>query len=218
MIVAGLTGSIGMGKTTAADMLRAMGIPIHDADATVHKLMGKDGQAVDAIAALCPECLQTDAKDGRQFIDRKILGRYIFADPALKKAVEDTLYPLVQASEEKFIAEKKIEGHRLVVLDVPLLFETGWDLRVDKTIVVSAPFEVQKARVMARKGMTEERFNAVLAAQMPDAEKRKRADFVVDTGTDVEDTRRQLKEVVAALTPAPKPVPPASSPPPGFGP
>lgn len=211
MIIAGLTGSIGMGKTTAADMLRDMGIPIHDADATVHKLLGPGGQAVAAIAALCPEALITNDK-GAAEIDRKILGRHIFADPVLKKTVEDTLYPLVQESEEKFIAEKKIEGHRLVVLDVPLLFETSWDLRVDKTIVVSAPFEVQKARVMARPGMTEERFNSVLKAQMPDAEKRRRADFVVDTGTGKEDTRRQLKEIVAQLTPAIKPAPPGFRP------
>jgi dephospho-CoA kinase len=211
MIVAGLTGSIGMGKSTAADMLRKMGIPIHDADATVHKLMGPGGDAVAAIAALCPAALKTGG-DGADFIDRKILGRHIFADPALKKAVEDTLYPLVQASEEKFIAEKKIEGHRLAVLDVPLLFETSWDLRVDKTIVVSAPPEVQKARVMARPGMTEERFNSVLAAQMPDAEKRRRADFVVDTGKGLEDTRLQLKDVVARLCPPLKPIPPGFHP------
>lgn len=206
MIVAGLTGSIGMGKSTAGDMLRQMGVPIHDADATVHELMGPGGAAVAAIAALCPDSLKTNDK-GVEFIDRKILGRHIFADPALKAAVEGTLYPLVQVSEEKFIAEKEKEGHRLVVLDVPLLFETGWDARVDKTIVVSAPFEVQKARVLARPGMTEERFNDVLKAQLPDAEKRRRAHHVVDTGTGIEDTRRQLAAIVAELAPAAKPAP-----------
>ncbi len=200
MIVAGLTGSIGMGKTTAANMLREMGIPIHDADATVHVLMGPNGQAVDAVAALCPEALAADNK-GCPMIDRKVLGRHIFADPELKAAVEGVLYPMVQASEEAFIAEKEKEGCRLVVLDVPLLFETGWDARVDKKIVVSAPSDVQKARVMARPGMTEERFNAVLKAQLPDADKRARADYVIDTGTGLEETRKQLAAVVAELAP-----------------
>jgi dephospho-CoA kinase len=212
MIVAGLTGSIGMGKSAACDMLRAMGIPIHDADATVHELMGAGGKAVDAIAALCPDALKTDEK-GDGFIDRKILGRHMFADPALKSAVEGVLYPMVRESEAAFIALKEKEGHRLVVLDVPLLFETGWDKRVDKTIVVSAPFEVQKARVMARPGMTEERFNSVLKAQMPDAEKRKRADYVVDTGTTLEETRQRLAAIVAELAPAsPVPRPPGCRP------
>ncbi|TAL37163.1 MAG: dephospho-CoA kinase [Alphaproteobacteria bacterium] len=203
MMIVGLTGSIGMGKSTAADMLREMGIPIHDADATVHKLMGPGGAAVSAIAALCPESLKTDA-DGRDFIDRKILGKHIFADPGLKSLVEGTLYPMVQASEDAFIAEKTKEGYRMVVLDVPLLFETGWDARVDKTICVSAPAEVQRIRVLARPGMTEERLADVLKAQMPDAEKRACSDFVVDTGVGFDDTRRQLKDIVAALLPAPK--------------
>jgi dephospho-CoA kinase len=212
MIIAGLTGSIGMGKSAASDMLRAMGVPIHDADATVHVLMGPNGKAVPAIAALCPEALKTDDK-GRDFIDRKILGKHIFADPALKTAVEGVLYPMVQDSEAAFIAAREKEGHRLVVLDVPLLFETGWDSRVDKTIVVSAPFEVQKARVMARPGMTEERFNSVLKAQMPDAEKRARADYVVDTGTTLEETRQRLASIVAELAPpAPTPRPPGCKP------
>lgn len=203
MMIVGLTGSIGMGKSTAADMLRDMGIPIHDADATVHKLMGPGGPAVPAIAALCPEALKTGA-DGQDFIDRKILGKHIFADAGLKALVEGTLYPMVQASEEAFIAEKTKEGHRMVVLDVPLLFETGWDARVDKTICVSAPPQVQRKRVLCRPGMTEERFEAVLKAQLPDAEKRARSDFVVDTGVGFDDTRRQLKDIVATLLPTPK--------------
>jgi dephospho-CoA kinase len=211
MIVVGLTGSIGMGKSTAADMLREMGIPIHDADATVHKLMGPGGGAVSAIAALCPPSLKT-GDDGQEFIDRKILGKHIFADATLKAAVEGVLYPMVQASEEDFIAEKTKEGHHMVVLDVPLLFETGWDARVDKTICVSAPPEVQRARVLARPGMTEERLEAVLKAQLPDAEKRTRSDFVVDTGAGFDDTRRQLKDIVAVLLPAPKSKPPGMRP------
>lgn len=211
MIVVGLTGSIGMGKSTAADMLRDMGIPIHDADATVHRLMGPGGAAVNAIAGLCPESLKTGA-DGQDFIDRKILGKHIFADAGLKSLVEGTLYPMVQESEEAFIADKTKEGHRMVVLDVPLLFETGWDARVDKTICVSAPADVQRARVLARPGMTEDRLADVLKAQMPDAEKRARSDFVVDTGVGFEDTRRQLKDIVATLLPALKSKPPGPRP------
>jgi dephospho-CoA kinase len=212
MIIIGLTGSIGMGKSTAADMLREMGIPIHDADATVHKLMGPGGAAVDAIAALCPEALKT-GDDGQAFIDRKILGRHMFADAEMKVQIEQTLYPMVQASEEIFIAEKEKEGHPMVVLDVPLLFETGWDARVDKTICVSAPADVQRARVLARPGMTEERLNNVLKAQMPDAEKRARSDYVVDTGVGFDDTRRQLKDIVAQLTPElPRAKPPGCRP------
>lgn len=216
MIIVGLTGSIGMGKSTCSDMLRKMGIPIHDADATVHELMAGGGAAVKAVAALCPEALAMD-EQGRDFIDRKVLGRHMFADPALKKAVEDVLYPLVRESEEQFLIEREKEGYRLVVFDVPLLFETGWDARVDKTICVSAPPEVQKARVMARPGMTEQRFNDVLKAQMPDAEKRAKADYVVDTGVGLEDTRRQLQEIVRELTPALKPSTP-QAPPRGFRP
>lgn len=206
MIVAGLTGSIGMGKSTASNMLREMGVPIHDSDATVHELMGKGGKAVAAIAALCPECLQDGA------VDRKILGKYLFADLALKQAVEDVLFPLVKQSAFDFVALKKSEGHGLVVLDVPLLFEAGWDKMVDKVICVSAPPEVQKARVMARPGMTEERFNAVLKAQMSDADKRAKSDYIIDTGAGMDDTREQLKKLVAELRPVPRITPPQAKP------
>lgn len=206
MIVAGLTGSIGMGKSTASNMLREMGVPIHDSDATVHALIGKGGKAVPAIAALCPEAL----KDGG--IDRKVLGKYMFPDPVLKQAVEDVLFPMVKQSAFDFIEARKAEGHALVVLDVPLLFEAGWDKMVDKVICVSAPPEVQKARVMARPGMTEERFRDVMAAQMPDADKRAKSDYIIDTGVGMEDTRDQLKKLVAGLQPAAKPRPPQAKP------
>lgn len=206
MIIAGLTGSIGMGKSTASNMLREMGVPIHDSDATVHELMGKGGKAVPAIAALCPECHVDCA------IDRKILGKYLFADPALKQAVEDILFPMVKQSAFDFIALKKSEGHALVVLDVPLLFEAGWDKMVDKIICVSAPPEVQKARVMARPGMTEERFAAVMKAQMPDADKRAKSDYIIDTGIGMDDTRQQLRKLVDTLRPAARPNPPGIKP------
>ena len=206
MIVAGLTGSIGMGKSTASNMMRELGVPIHDSDATVHELMGKGGKAVPGIAALCPECHVDGA------IDRTILGKYLFADPALKQAVEDILFPMVKQSAFDFIAARKSEGHALVVLDVPLLFEAGWDKMVDKVICVSAPPEVQKARVMARPGMTEERFAAVMNALMPDADKRAKSDYIIDTGIGMDDTRQQLKKLVAALTPAPRVNPPGAKP------
>jgi dephospho-CoA kinase len=206
MIIAGLTGSIGMGKSTASNMLREMGVPIHDSDATVHELMGKNGKAVPAIAALCPDALVDNA------IDRKILGKFLFADPVLKQAVEDVLFPMVKQSALDFAAARKAEGHALVVFDVPLLFEAGWDKTVDNVICVSAPPEVQKARVMARPGMTEERFNAVMAAQMPDADKRAKSDYVINTGIGLDDTREQLRKLVDTLRPSSRRNPPGMKP------
>jgi dephospho-CoA kinase len=206
MITVGLTGSIGMGKSTAANMLRDMGIPVHDADAAVHELLGPGGGAVAAVAALCPEALAS--KDGRPFIDRKVLGAHFFADPALKKQVEAALYPLVEQAARDFLATQEKNGCPVAVLDVPLLFEAGWDRLVDKVICVSAPAEVQRARVLARPGMTEERLAAVLMAQLPDAEKRARSDYVVDTGVGMDDTRAQLVRIAAALSPPPRPAQP----------
>jgi len=203
MKVIGLTGSIGMGKSTAAQMLREMGVPVHDADATVHELLGPGGAAVGPVAKLCPDALKTGA-DGAAFIDRKVLGAGFFADPALKKAVEDILFPLVRQSSDDFVAEKRAAGHKLVVLDIPLLFEVGRDKDVDVTVCVTAPKEVQKARVLAR-GTSEERYEQVLAAQMPDAEKRQRATFVVETDKGMEDTRRQLRAIVDRFRNPPRP-------------
>lgn len=205
MIVIGLTGSIGMGKSTAAKMLLEMGIPFHDADATVHELMGPNGKAVAAIGALCPDAVQKNEK-GEDFIDRKRLGAAFFADPAMKKAVEDVLFPLVRASSDAFVAAKEKEGYRAVVLDIPLLFETGRDKDMDVTIVVSAPPEVQRERVLAR-GTTQERLDAVLKSQLPDAEKRSRATYVVETHRGLDDTRQQLRGIVDTLLPR-KPAPP----------
>jgi dephospho-CoA kinase len=210
MIVLGLTGSIGMGKSTAAKLLAEQGIPVHDADAAVHVLLGPGGAAVAPVGALCPAAL-AEGKDGKPYINRKALGAAFFADPALKAEVEGVLFPLVKAEAEAFVEQKKKEGHAFALLDVPLLFEAGWDKFCDKTICVSAPLEVQRARVLARPGMTEERLQAVLAAQMPDAEKRARADYVVDTSKGFEDTRAQLTGIVDGLRPpkiaprAPKP-------------
>ncbi|HYD18296.1 MAG TPA: dephospho-CoA kinase [Patescibacteria group bacterium] len=206
MIVIGLTGSIGMGKSTAAKMLAEMGIPCHDADATVHELMGPGGKAVEPIAKLCPDALATDAA-GAPYIDRKKLGAAFFASPELKAQVEGVLFPLVRESSDNFVKLKEKEGCRAVVLDIPLLFEVGRDKDVDVTIVVSAPKEVQRERVLAR-GTTQERLDAVLASQLPDAEKRSRADYVVETHIGLDDTKAQLKAIVAKLLPPPKSPPP----------
>lgn len=203
MIIIGLTGSIGMGKSTAAKMLAEMGVPVHDADATVHALLGAGGGAVAAIAKLCPSALATDA-GGMAYIDRQALGRAFFEDASLKEKVEGVLFPLVRKSSDDFIAAKKAEGCHMVVLDIPLLFEVGRDRDVDATICVTAPLEVQRARVLAR-GTTQERFEQVLAAQMPDAEKRKRATFVVETDKGLDDTRRQLKKIIDGFDNKPRP-------------
>ena len=205
MIVIGLTGSIGMGKSTAAKMLAEMGIPFHDSDATVHVLLGPGGKAVEAVGGLCPDALQTDAK-GEKFIDRKLLGPHFFSNPALKQQVEDILFPLVRQSGDDFVKTKEKEGYKAVVLDIPLLFEVGRDKDVDVTIVVSAPKEVQRDRVLAR-GTSVERLEAVLKSQLPDDEKRARADYVVETHRGLDDTRAQLRVIADKLLP-PKPASP----------
>lgn len=198
MIVIGLTGSVGMGKTTVAHMFREAGVPVHDSDAAVHALLGPDGEAVKAVSALFPGVLTTD-EVGHPCIDRAALGRVVFADRGKKQQLEDILHPMVRARADAFIADMKRRGHDSCVLDVPLLFETGRDKDVDVTVVVSAPLEAQRARVMARHGMTAERFDAIVAGQMPDPEKRKRAKFIIENGGDLSDTRAQVLSVLNKL-------------------
>lgn len=211
MIVLGVTGSIGMGKSTVSNMFREWGIPVHDADATVHKLLAAGGAGVAPVAALFPAAVQQD-ENGRDVIDRAALGKIVFADPLEKKKLEDVLHPLVRADSEAFKADMEKAGHRVIVFDIPLLFETGGEKRVDAVLCVSAAAEVQKTRVMARPGMTEARFNYVLSQQMPDADKRARADYVVTTDISLEETRAQLKSVLEKLAPSGKPrVPPPSN-------
>lgn len=200
MIILGVTGSIGMGKSTVSKMLRDMGIPVHDADAAVHGLLAAGGAGVVPVGAAFPEALRTDAA-GRAYIDRAALGAVVFADPSQKQVLEGILHPLVRDDSDAFCRRMKEAGHAVAALDIPLLFETGGEKRVDKILCVSASAAVQKQRVLARPGMTEERFNAVLAQQMPDAEKRKRADFVVTSDTSLDDTRAQLKKIVDTLVP-----------------
>ena len=171
-----LTGSVGMGKTTAARMLRRLGIPVHDADAEVHRLLGRGGAAVKAVGTAFP-----GVKSGKG-IDRAALGRIVFADPAALKRLEGILHPLVREAERKFLATARRQRRTLVILDIPLLYETKGERRCDGVIVVSAPRPIQLARVLARPGMTKERLAAIEARQMPDRQKRRRADIVIETG------------------------------------
>lgn len=195
MIVIGLTGSIGMGKSTAARMLADMGVPVHDSDAAVHELLGPGGAGVEPVAARFPAALDHKKKA----IDRAALGRAVFDNPDERRALEALLHPLVQESQAAFIRAQKRAGRVMVALDIPLLFETEAENRVDVTIVLTAPPDIQRQRVLARPGMTAERFEKILASQMPDAEKRRRADFVVQTGAGMAHTRQALAGIVREL-------------------
>jgi len=193
MLVLGLTGSIGMGKSTAAAMLRRLGLPVHDADAAVHRLMNKGGAAVGAVEAAFPGVVAEGA------VDRRRLGARVLDDDAAMKRLEAILHPLVRAEARAFLARQARLRRPLVVLDIPLLFETGGEQLCDAVVVVTAPATTQRARVLRRPGMTEEKMRAVLARQMPDAEKRARADFVVQTGLGKRHTLRQLAAIVTLL-------------------
>jgi dephospho-CoA kinase len=191
MIVLGLTGSIGMGKSTTAAMFRAAGVPVHDSDAVVHALYR--GAAVAPVEAAFPGVTRAGA------IDRALLSQRVLGDGAAMARLEAIVHPLVAQAREAFLAEARRAGARIAVLDVPLLFETGGDALVDAVVVVTADASVQKARVLARPGMTEERFAAILARQTPDSEKRRRAHFLIDTGHGLEAARRQVEDVLRAV-------------------
>lgn len=195
MMVLGLTGSIGMGKSTAAKMLREMGVAVHDSDAAVHDLIEPGGDAVAAVGAAFPEVFDPAADR----IDRKALGAIVFCDPVKKKILEGILHPMVRARQEKFLTEYRARDAAIAVLDIPLLYETGAEKRVEKVIVVTCPAWVQRRRVLRRPGMTPERFKGILAAQTSDKEKRKRADFVVQTGLGRAWTRRALRRIITDL-------------------
>jgi dephospho-CoA kinase len=199
MIVLGITGSIGMGKTTVANMLREMGIPVHDSDASVHFLLGPDGEAVAEVGKVFPEVLKVDDKRCG-YIDRPALGRIVFGDRKKKKALEDILHPMVRAESDNFKSEMKKRAHKMIALDIPLLFETGGEKRVDVTICVSAPEDVQRERVLSRPGMTSEKFDRIVAGQLPDYEKRKRADYVIESVNSIDDTRQQLQKIVDMIS------------------
>jgi dephospho-CoA kinase len=190
MRVLGLTGSIAMGKSTAAAMLRRMGIPVHDADKVVHDLTKPDGAAVPAITAAFPDLA---AGSG---INRPELSRRAFDDPSALKRLEQILHPLVRAEEQRFLSRQRARGAKLVVLDIPLLYETGGEDRCDAVLVVSAPRPVQLARALSRPGMSLAKLAGIEKRQMPDAEKRRHADFVIPTGRGRRPTWVALKKAV----------------------
>ena len=194
MIVLVLTGSVGMGKSTAASMFRQLGVPVHDSDAAVHRLLAPGGAAVPAVAAAFPGV--TDKQGG---IDRGTLGARVFGDGRALKRLERILHPFVRRSQARFLKQARARRVPLVVLDIPLLFETGGEKRCDAVVVVWAPPWVQRARVMARPNMTEGRFRAILAKQMPDREKRRRADYIVPSGVGRAVTYRRLMRLVRTL-------------------
>ena len=191
-LVLGLTGSIGMGKSTVAAMFADLGVPVFDADAEVRRMQGPGGALLPAIEAAFP------GTTGPAGVDREALGAAVFGDAAALTRLEAIVHPAVRAAREAFLIEHG--GAPLVVFDIPLLFETGADAEVDATLVVSAPPEVQRARVLARPGMTPERFASILARQAPDAEKRARADHVIDTGCPLDQTRAAVAALVDRLT------------------
>ena len=193
MFVLGLTGSIGMGKTSAAKMLRRMGLPLHDADRAVHRLLAKGGAAVAAVEAAFPGV----SVDGA--VDRERLAAQVFEDPAALERLEGILHPAVRLTTRAFLDRHARAGRSLVVLDIPLLFEAGGAALCDAVVVVTAPAFVQRARVMGRPGMTPARFQAILAKQMPDSEKRRRADFVVKTGLSKAAALRQLRAIITLV-------------------
>ncbi len=193
MLILGLTGSIGMGKSTTAAMFEAEGVPVYDSDAAVHALYAPGGAAVAPVEAAFPGVVVDGA------IDRAKLSARVVGDPEALAKLEAIVHPLVGAHRVGFFEKAQAEGRDVVVLDIPLLFETGGQKSVDKVVVVSAPPEVQRARVLARPEMTPEKFEAILARQTPDAEKRVRADFVIDTGQGVEQARAQVRDLLTLL-------------------
>jgi dephospho-CoA kinase len=191
MIRIALTGSIGMGKSTVANMFARAGVPVFDADAVVRRLQGSGGGLVEKIGALFPGCVRCGT------LDRACLAEIVLSDPEKLALLEGIVHPAVRGARETFVVEHK--DAPALVFEIPLLFETGGEREFDKVVVVSAPAEVQLGRVLQRPGMTTEKLQAILARQMPDAEKRRRADFVVDTGTDLSTTESQVHDILACL-------------------
>lgn len=191
MLKIGLTGSIGMGKSTTAKLFAEAGIPVNDADAVVHDLYA--GEAAPAVEAEFPGSTRNGS------VDRAELARLLSARPDGFKALEAIVHPLVRQRETMFLEKHQAAGANIVLLDIPLLFETSGNTRVDLTVVVSCDPQIQKARVLARPGMTDEKFNMILSRQMPDAEKRARADYIIDTGHGIEAAKARVNEIIADI-------------------
>lgn len=192
MIIIGLTGSIGMGKSTTGGMFRDAGVPVHDSDEAVHRVYA--GAAVPLVEAAFPGVVV----DG--VVDRERLSAAVLGKPDELRRLERIVHPLVRADADAFLARHRAAGAPLAVLDIPLLFETGGEDRVDSIVVVTADAAIQRQRVLARPGMTEDKFEAILSRQTPDAEKRRRADFIIDTGHGLEPARARVGEIIAALS------------------
>ncbi|HEX4742186.1 MAG TPA: dephospho-CoA kinase [Caulobacteraceae bacterium] len=193
MITVGLTGSIGMGKSTTAEMFAAQGAPVYDADAEVRRLYAAGGAAVPLVESVFPGVTVDGA------IDRGLLGAQVLGKPEALAQLNGIVWPLMGAARAAFFERAREQAAPIVVLDIPLLFETGGEKNVDATVVVSAPAQMQRERVLARPGMTAEKLEAILAAQMPDADKRSRADYVVDTSRGLEAAREQVAAILADL-------------------
>jgi dephospho-CoA kinase len=195
MRIIGLTGSIGMGKSTTMQLFAEQGVPVYDADAAVHAVYS--GEAAPVVEAAFPGTT-ADGKVDRQKLSARVLG-----NPEALKKLEQIVHPMLGAHRQKFMADAERTGAPIVVMDVPLLFETGGEKRVDAVVVVSAPAEMQRARVLARENMTQEKLDAILARQTPDAEKRRRADFVVDTSSGLEPVRARIRDILAEVAKMP---------------
>jgi dephospho-CoA kinase len=196
MFLLGLTGSVAMGKSTTARFFAEEGVPVHDADAVVHRVY--ENEAVPLIEAAFPGT----TADGK--VDRVKLGSRVMGDLSALRQLEAIVHPLVWDAEQRFLAEAEAKGVPVVLLDIPLLFETGGEARVDAVVVATAPADVQRARVLERPGMTEQRLQAMLARQLPDSEKRRRADFIVDTSRGFDDARAQVQEILRKVATMPK--------------
>jgi dephospho-CoA kinase len=196
MFVLGLTGSIGMGKSTTAKMFAEEGVPVHDADAAVHRLY--EGEAVAPIESAFPGT----TAGGK--VNREKLGQRVLGDELAMKRLEHIVHPLVRQAEERFLNEAQEKGAKVALLDIPLLYETAGDKRCDAVVVVSAPADIQRVRAFQRPGMSEDKFAAILAKQTPDTEKRRRADFVVDTSKGLEPARVQVRDILQAIVKMPQ--------------
>jgi len=196
MFVLGLTGSIGMGKSTTAQLFAECGVPVYDADATVHRLYASE--AVEAIEQAFP------GSTGEQGVDRTKLSAQVVGNKDAMRQLESIVHPMLRAHETEFLNAAEKSGAPVAVLDIPLLFETGADSRVDAVVVVSAPHSVQRERILARPGMTADKLEAIIARQMPDADKRARADFVVDTSAGLDSAREQIRHVLVKVATMPR--------------